>query len=69
MEKLIVKKVSKITSNMSNILEDNIYKFAQKINFYLDYLNELSIKYRNVINLSSCYNKLSTITPDFNSIL
>ena len=32
MEKLIVKKVSKITSNMSNILEDNIYKFAQEIN-------------------------------------
>lgn len=32
MEKLIVKKVSKVTSNKSNILEDNIHKFAQEIN-------------------------------------
>ncbi len=32
MEKLIVKKISKLTSDKSNILEDNIYKFAQKMN-------------------------------------
>lgn len=31
-EKIIVKKVSKITSNKSNILDDNIYKFAQVMN-------------------------------------
>lgn len=31
-EKFIVKKVSKVTSNKSNILEDNIHKFAQAIN-------------------------------------
>lgn len=32
MEKMIVKKVSKITSNKSNILENNIHKFAQAMN-------------------------------------
>lgn len=32
MEKIIVKKVSKVTSNKSNILENNIYKFAQVMN-------------------------------------
>jgi menaquinone-dependent protoporphyrinogen oxidase len=32
MEKMIVKKVSKVTSNKSNILEDNIHKFAQAMN-------------------------------------
>jgi len=32
MEKLIVKKVSKVTSNQSNILEENIHKFAQVMN-------------------------------------
>ena len=32
MDKMIVKKVSKVTSNKSNILEDNIHKFAQAIN-------------------------------------
>ena len=31
-EKFIVKKVSKVTSNKSNILEDNIHKFAQAMN-------------------------------------
>jgi len=31
-EKLIVKKVSKVTSNKSNILEENIHKFAQAMN-------------------------------------
>jgi menaquinone-dependent protoporphyrinogen oxidase len=32
MEKLVVKKVSKISSNKSNILTDNIYRFAQAMN-------------------------------------
>jgi menaquinone-dependent protoporphyrinogen oxidase len=32
MEKIIVKKVSKVTSNKSNILQDNIHKFAQAMN-------------------------------------
>lgn len=32
LEKIIVKKASKITSNKSNILEDNICKFAQTMN-------------------------------------
>lgn len=32
MEKIIVKKVSKVTSNKSNILEENIHKFAQTMN-------------------------------------
>ncbi len=32
LEKFIVKKVSKITSNKSNILENNIHKFAQVMN-------------------------------------
>lgn len=32
MEKLIVKKVVKIQSDKSNILEDNIFKFAEEIN-------------------------------------
>jgi menaquinone-dependent protoporphyrinogen oxidase len=32
LEKLIVKKVSKVTSNKSNILNDNIYKLAQAMN-------------------------------------
>lgn len=32
MEKLIVKKVSKVSSNKSNILMDNIHKFAQAMN-------------------------------------
>lgn len=32
LEKIIVKKASKITSNKSNILEDNIRKFAQTMN-------------------------------------
>jgi menaquinone-dependent protoporphyrinogen oxidase len=31
-EKVIVKKVSKVTSNKSNILQDNIHKFAQEMN-------------------------------------
>ncbi|MDR7855024.1 flavodoxin domain-containing protein [Tissierella sp.] len=31
-EKFIVKKVSKVTSNKSNISQDNIHKFAQAIN-------------------------------------
>ena len=32
MEKFIVKKISKVTSNKSNILEENILKFAQAMN-------------------------------------
>lgn len=32
MEKMIVKKVSKVTSNTSNILEENIHKFTQIMN-------------------------------------
>ena len=32
LDKLVVKKVSKIRSNKSNILEDNIHKFAQAMN-------------------------------------
>ncbi len=32
MEKIIVKKISKVTSSKSNILEDNIRKFAQVMN-------------------------------------
>lgn len=32
MEKMIVKKVSKVTSNTSNILEGNIHKFTQAMN-------------------------------------
>ncbi len=32
MEKLIVKVVSKVSSNKSNILKDNIHKFAQEMN-------------------------------------
>lgn len=32
MEKIIVKKVSKVTSNQTNILEDNIHKFVQAMN-------------------------------------
>ncbi len=32
MEKFIVKKVSKVSSNKSNILKDNIHKFAQAMN-------------------------------------
>ena len=31
-DKFIVKKVSKVTSNKSNILEENIHKFAQAMN-------------------------------------
>ena len=32
MEKIIVKKISKVTSNKSNILKNNIHKFAQVMN-------------------------------------
>lgn len=32
MEKLIIKKVAKVTSNKSSILKDNIHKFAQAMN-------------------------------------
>lgn len=40
-EKIIVKKVSKVTSNKSNILENNIQKFAQVMNTICRDFNEV----------------------------